>query len=132
VSPNLDEALCKKYPKIFVNRHESPQKSPMFWGFECGDGWYDLIDQLCHNLQFNTDHNSHIKDKYPQVVAMQVKEKFGELRFYVQEASDVQYAVIHFASELSGHICDVCGKPGKRGGSGWIRTRCEEHAHTDA
>ena len=49
----------------------------MCWGFSCGDGWYLLIDRLCSSLQWDTDTN-----KYPQVVATQVKEKYGTLRFY--------------------------------------------------
>jgi hypothetical protein len=47
----LDEQLCKKYPKIFKNRHASMQETCMCWGFECGDGWYNIIDQLCANIQ---------------------------------------------------------------------------------
>lgn len=129
MNPELDKQLCDKYPKIFANRHADMRSTAMCWGFECGDGWYDLIDRLCSNLQFNTDHNSHT-GVYPQVIATQVKEKFGGLRFHVESATDVQYAVISFAETLSGNVCDVCGKPGKRGGSGWIRTRCDEHADT--
>lgn len=45
-------------------------------GFECDDGWFDIIDVLCERIQFLIDHNDR-----PQVVAQQVKEKFGTLRF---------------------------------------------------
>lgn len=89
---------------------------------EVGEGWYPLIDKLCNYLQFHTDHN-----KDPQVVAVQVKEKFGDLRFYVESATQEQHAVISFVEYLSGNTCDVCGKPGQHRPGAWLVTRCEEH-----
>lgn len=127
MSPELDKKLCEKYPKIFANRNGNPQETLMCWGFECGDGWYDLIDTLCGWLQFNTDKNGHLPKYASQVVAVQVKEKFGGLRFYVEGASEVQYAAISFAEAMSYKICDVCGAPGKPSTGGWISTRCDEH-----
>ncbi|MCX9156490.1 hypothetical protein OPU71_10190 [Niveibacterium sp. 24ML] len=92
-------------------------------GFSCGDGWFDLIDVLCERLQFFTDHN-----KSPQVVAIQVKEKFGALCFYVRNANDVQRGMIAMAEAMSVRICDECGKPGKLLiANGWHMTRCDEH-----
>ena len=52
----LDKALCRKYPEMFKHRHADPRLTPMAWGFECGDGWYNLIDNLCatiHNHDIN-------------------------------------------------------------------------------
>ena len=45
--PELDEALCAKYPEIFRDRHKPMTETAMCWGFACGDGWYPLIDTLC-------------------------------------------------------------------------------------
>jgi len=124
----LDEKLCKKYPKIFVDRNESMQKTAMCWGFDCGDGWYWLIDRLCSDLQWNTDNNNS-KRKYPQITAVQVKEKFGGLRFYTQGASEAQYAVISFAETLSEYMCEKCGSTKDVGQTrGWITTLCKECA----
>ena len=64
-------------------------------------------------------------------IVVQVKEKFGTLRFYVQAASEEQYNYISFAESMSGCTCETCGKPGKRLGRGWVYTACEEHAHDD-
>lgn len=118
MSPELDKILCTKYPKIFTGR------SREFWGFECGDGWFNLIDGLCEKIQKEVDSGTE-----PQVVAQQVKEKFGGLRFYVGSASDKVFDLIEFAEKLSYTICDVCGKPGTTEGNsrGWVSTRCEEH-----
>ena len=51
----LDSLLCSKYPKMFVNRHKSMQETCMCWGFSCGDGWFNIIDQLCSNIQHYID-----------------------------------------------------------------------------
>jgi hypothetical protein len=66
----LDEALCAKYPLVFKDRHENMQHTAMCWGFECGDGWYNLIDTLC--VLLTSDYRSaqsrynSIKDKVDQ------------------------------------------------------------------
>ena len=69
--------LILKYPKIFKNVSKTEMESCMAFGIECGPGWYTLLDELCSALQWDTDYNN-----YPQVVADQVKEKYGTLRFY--------------------------------------------------
>ena len=61
-------------------------------------------------------------------VAVQVKEKFGGLRFYVQAATDKHYNYISFAESMSCRTCEVCGAPGKRYTDGWHTTLCDIHA----
>ena len=53
----LDEALVAKYPKIFKYRHAPMTHTAMCWGFDCGDGWYNIIDVLCSNIQHHVDQN---------------------------------------------------------------------------
>jgi len=67
----------------------------------------------------------------PQVVADQVKEKYGGLRFYYTGGDDKISHFIEFAEYMSYHTCEVCGKPGKTYGGGWVRTLCEEHAKNE-
>ena len=57
---------------------------------------------------------------------MQVKEKFGGLRFYVHGANDFLNGMIHMAEAASFKICEQCGKPGRPRGGGWILTLCDE------
>jgi hypothetical protein len=59
--------------------------------------------------------------------AIQVKEKYGTLRFYVYGATDQQQNYIDFAESMSSRICELCGKPGKRNQWGWLTTACKEH-----
>ena len=131
----LDKKLCEKYPKIFKNRNGSMQETCMYWGFSHDDGWYDIIDSLCASIQ-NHINNKRYQfremsqedfDEEHQVVAAQVKEKFGGLRFYVDGGDDWVYGAISMAESISYRTCEVCGAPGKTRGTGWIRTTCDEH-----
>ena len=61
-------------------------------------------------------------------VAVQVKEKFGGLRFYVQAATDKHYQYISFAESMSHRTCEQCGAPGKTYTNGWHQTLCDIHA----
>lgn len=123
----LEEKIFEKYPMIFRQKDLSMKETAMCWGIECGDGWYWLIDKLCSNLQFNIDNNSHT-GTYPQIEAVQVKEKFGSLRFYVGPASSEQHAVIRFVESLSEEICENCGslEEVSQTKGGWIQTLCKK------
>ena len=61
-------------------------------------------------------------------VAVQVKEKFGGLRFYVQGATDKHWNYISFAEGMSYRTCEECGGVGQRYTIGWHRTLCDIHA----
>lgn len=145
MSPELDKQLCEKYPKIFANRNADMRTTAMCWGFEHGDGWYTIIDALCANIQGHVDYvnkrrelllksnefNHKIPDEVHQVVAVQVKEKFGTLRFYIDGGDDVVYALINMAESMSARMCEKCGAPGKRRGHGWIYTACDQHTEEE-
>ena len=131
---DLDEQLCAKYPKIFKDRHGDMRQTAMCWGFECGDGWYNIIDRLCANIQHYTDWNNenHAKGykqykEVPQVVAVQVKEKFGTLRFYYDGGDDTISGMVRMAESMSAVTCEECGAPGTTRGRGWIYTACDAH-----
>lgn len=176
MSPELEKKLFEKYPKIFANTNKSPQESCMAFGLEIGDGWYSLIDLLCEALTYTfttsveideedgkrlgiepSRWNGQDKDRYffpveaPQVIAEQVKEKFGTLRFYYRiqyskdneslvatkkypdldqinrRYSDYMDGVIHFAEIASAHVCEVSGEKGElmvRGG--WFKTLSQQ------
>ena len=125
----LDELLCKKYPKMFVNRNMSMQETAMCWGFSCGDGWFVLIDELCGSIQSYIDLNSRPDRVIPQVIVDQVKEKLGTLRFYYTGGNDLIHGMVWFAESMSGRICDKCGEPGTRqSDNGWVYTVCKSHS----
>ena len=117
------EQLFSKFPQIFQERATSATESAMCWGLQVGDGWHPLIDALCTQLQRLTD-----EDGAPQIVATQVKEKFGSLRFHTRESDERQKAMIELAREISVRTCDVCGAPGTTVSTQrMVATRCTEH-----
>lgn len=119
---DLDKKLVEKYPKIFADHYKSPQESCMYWGFECNDGWYNLIDHLCISIQHYLDYNL----KIPQVIASQVKEKFGTLCFYFCGGDSYVRGLVDMVSCLSGSTCEICGNPGKIQNYNWIKVRCDK------
>jgi hypothetical protein len=143
----LDKQLCEKYPLIF--RGEGRRIS-------CGDGWYQLLDTMLFRIQshiewydsrnkWNEKWNAKVNDPsiewdlvvprqlrsieppIEQVIALQVKEKFGGLRFYYSGGDAYISGVVQLAEDMSYNICEVCGNPGTQTSSGWIRTLCSEH-----
>lgn len=73
----LELELVQKYPKILRDYGGDRKKTCMHWGMECGDGWFKLLDSTMNRIQYMCDLSKHY-----QVVALQIKEKFGSLRFY--------------------------------------------------
>ena len=60
--------------------------------------------------------------------AVQVKEKFGSLRFYTNMSTDEIDALIDAASLKSEQTCEECGQPGELSSNGWWITLCPTHA----
>lgn len=156
----LDTKLVETYPDLYKNRHGDMRETLMCWGFDCRDGWYQIIDTLSYALtrshlnakkdledwtknlgkemwpgrvgtQEDIDKAQNKFDETPCPIAVQVKEKYGTLRFYVDGATDAQYNYIDFAEILSGKTCEVCGKPGQTYYMGWNQTLCDEHANEE-
>jgi len=98
----------------------------MGFGFECDDGWFNLIYKLMKDIKAVYDTEQE------HFYVVQVKEKFAGLRFYITGASSEVLALIHAAENESYRICECCGKPGSmkvRGG--WYKTLCEECAGSE-
>lgn len=115
MSPENDDNLRTNFPRLY---------GAMWGGFDCDDGWFDLLFDL--SVTIETVNNSLLEDDWIQ--AMQVKEKFGELRFYVNSAPEEIQHLISQAEERSTRICEVCGDPGNINATKrWLKTVCEEH-----
>ena len=129
MTPEQDALLCEKYPKIFKNRNGSIQETCMAWGFECGSGWFNIIDTLCEAIQHHVDWKSRLMSTEErecfQVTADQVKEKFGGLRFYYSGGDEEIRGMVDMAELMSHKICELCGSPGIKRSSGWVVVRCD-------
>ena len=54
----LQDTLFERYPKIFIQKDLPATKSCMYWGLDCGDGWYSILDNLCNAIQSYCDNNT--------------------------------------------------------------------------
>ena len=124
MSPELDKALFKKYPKLYRGESSPPTENLMCFGFECGPGWFKIIDELSQYIENYNDTCENVED---YCVALQVKEKFGGLRFYVAGGNEQIFERIFNAESESMKTCENCGKPGKLRGNRWLYVSCEEH-----
>ena len=126
MKPELQNKLFDKYPKIFGQKDLPVSQTAMCWGIETGDGWYDILDILCKQIQNHLEHNLR-KDQDPVAVsveATQVKEKFGGLRFYYIGGDEFIEGLIWMAEAISSRTCEECGSPGTQNKAGWVRTLC--------
>ena len=204
----LTKKLCEKFPLIYRGRTQPITQNLMAFGFECGDGWYDLLYNLSEKLETITkdlsknDKDSHcancsclksehyacgtpkpgkcllvkkistkrvfrvFRAKYlwqrpfmwtaskiyrmleyckklffyklqvcwceafdPTLpLAVQVKEKYGTLRFYMHYSTEEMEDLINEAENVSAKTCETCGQSGVLRGPGWYFTACDTHA----
>jgi hypothetical protein len=101
---------------------KKPKTTYELWGWQCGDGWKELVQPLeAEVIQLGG-------------TISQIKEKFGSLCFFyslpraVPKARREELARrVRQAVDLSACTCQRCGKPGSLVSTGGIlRTVCEE------
>ena len=144
MNKELTQKLFDNYPTLFritsspFNEH----------GFECSDGWYDIINNACylvtqeiraserHINYLQTAKSEDIKDEEQELLAAQdrlpiiaqIKEKFGTLIIFTDRCNEYQRGVFDMAESMSSSTCECCGTLGKTYQIGWHRTLCERHA----
>jgi hypothetical protein len=129
------KGMYEKYPVIFGDHDKPMSQTCMCWGISIGRGWHKIIEDLCESLQ------GILKQHDIKVIADQVKEKFGTLRFYyhvdypdgiaqegVSKLYDEIRELVNKAEDKSAETCEVCGDKGTQRSGGWICTLCEKHA----
>lgn len=121
----FSKRMEERFPGMFGHKR--------YGGFSVGEGWWPILEALCANIQSHIDWKNEQRDKYqrgegcPQVVVVQVKEKFGGLRFYYDGGDETIHGMVRMAEVWADSSCEKCGKPGVRRSGGWIRTLCDEH-----
>ena len=106
----LDDLLCRRYPEIFKDRNGDPVETAMCTGFCCGEGWFDIIDELCADITASVTAG-----EAALVVATQVKSKTGLMRFYFKgqfgaEGHEQVRELIRLAQQKSERTCEECGQ----------------------
>lgn len=131
----------EKIAELEKERNEIGSYYAIAYGFECGDGWYNLLDELMGKIKE--------LDKEKVVKVNQIKEKFGGLRFYIQGSFVIDFLgqgtlempdkedgtpkdvheLIRAYQDKSYSVCEVCGKEGQlcMTKGRWYKTVCKEH-----
>ncbi len=124
MNKKLERSLMDDFPKLFPGGR-SARGSILFFGFECEDGWYDLIRELAEKITPLLTNCPEFPGDLMHTV--QVKEKFGTLRFYMNCETNAISKLIEEYEVKSSHICEYCGKSGSTRPGGWVRTLCDGH-----
>jgi hypothetical protein len=141
MNTELQNKLYEKYPQLFVNKDKTPMQSPMCFGIETGEGWYEILSSLCWMIkqyedsviwqtEWNQKTNPEYKSDYFPVKFDQIKEKYGGLRVYFSGGDQYIEGLVSMAEAMSYKVCDVCGNKGEANKQGWISTRCEAHKNS--
>jgi hypothetical protein len=132
---DYDEFAAKmesNYPSMFAEP---------YGGFDIGPGWWPIVESLCRHIYRYTEHKQRTRElllnsnpynvavppAIQPVIVRQIKEKFGELRFYHDGGDAKIDGMVAMAEVWAAHTCEQCGKPGKHRTGGWFKTLCDEH-----
>jgi len=122
---DLIQKLITKYPNLyrdFVNA-----KGPRGY-MSVGNGWFPLINDLSSKLEKMILKLPENKQKYYK--ATQIKQKWGGLRYYMNDRTAEMRIVMEDAERESWITCEVCGKPGKLNQQvmgKWVTVSCKDH-----
>jgi len=119
---NPDENVGRR--RLLQDRYDflrptSIRKGLMAFGFECGDGWLPILEELFEGFQKLVDKRDDTSFKVEQV-----KQKYGTLRVY-HNGGDEYEALVDRAEAMSEFTCEVCGQQGMMRDDGWMMVRCD-------
>lgn len=97
----LEQNLKNDFPELFSELE----------GFQCKDGWFNLIWNLSNTVSFHC--KSLPNELQNQIKVVQVKEKFGSLRYYTNHSTPFIDGAIALAESLSHSVCETCGNRGE-------------------
>jgi hypothetical protein len=117
------DKIFKDFSHFFKHK-KNLRQSLMGFGLMCGKGWFKLIYNLCKNIDKYFTANPEKKPRDFEVV--EIKEKFGGLRFYITSAPKEIYIMIKKTSNKSFKICESCGKKGKTREGNFVITMCNK------
>lgn len=111
--PDWVAEIKRRFPAMFegIGRYD----------FSCGEGWKSIIARLCTTIA---------AFDLPELRVVQIKQKLGELRFYVRGGNEAVDDAINTAAAEAERTCEACGALGvndrhaARGDSGPTKTLC--------
>ena len=139
----LQAKLYRKYPELFQDRKEPGSITRMCDGIACNDGWYNLIADVCAELDL-------IRIRLGVLVTFfQIKEKLAGLRIYLNRPQPncndmdtpshwtpkqsrvmekIIHDVAHYAMCQSYATCEECGgyRYGTKKLGSWLYAMCDK------
>lgn len=117
------------YGKYLAETYTNIFKEPLW--LECSEGWYDIIDRLSKEINTFADNLQSSDGELP-IRVVQIKEKFGGLRYYINYhnlSDDTIYKVeqmVREAEKESNRTCEDCGAPAEMCSPRkyWMKTIC--------
>jgi hypothetical protein len=137
------QQLVQNHPDIFQKAGDIE--------FSVGNGWFNIINTLCglisydnesakRRLKYALEHpeakigesiadlEKKVKEAYDNLPTLvQVKEKFGSLRFYYDGGTNEIQNYVTFAESMTYRTCEECGAPGEARNDGWVKVLCDKH-----
>lgn len=107
MSPTKEQLLYAQFPALFKERTLPITQSLMCWGICCGDGWFELLQELCLSVEQAIDSG-----EMPPASFSQIKEKLGSLRVHYTGGNDSTRLLIEVFRDRSTTICEECGASG--------------------
>ena len=113
-------------PKNFSDAVKGRFSEKGFCGASVGRGWIKIVNDL----------DIELSKIMPEYKIVQIKEKFGGLRYYIRSDDKVETHIeaqkyIVLAEEKAEKTCEICGVEGKISSNnrGWVKTRCDIHKY---
>jgi len=69
----LEKELINNYQELYIDHTRPPSESLMCFGFECGDGWYDIVDALSKCI------SNHVKSQIEREIFLRQRLKFSDV-----------------------------------------------------
>ena len=114
------QALFERYPFLRELGFENREYSLLD---EMPPGWRTAFgEQLCAELKEELDQEG-VAETYK---VLQIKEKYGELRWYDAGNTERGYQIIEKYGRISRRTCIMCGKPATQITRGWISPYCDD------
>ena len=106
----LDKLLCERYPKMMVNRNKDMMETCMCWGFECGDGWFNILDQLMGSIQHHLDWKEKQRKWAIDYNEMAAQCKAGNFDLFEESMKDItnsEYKEQRLAEIVAGDFREI-------------------------
>lgn len=125
MTPDKTQKLLNRFPEIYIGYYLSEETSLMSRGFQCKDGWFELIWRMSEEIETLANAQG-----IPIPEMSEIKQKMGGLRVRLFSNNKAIKTTIRDAEEMALTTCETCGESGKlHRMKGLISVRCYEHAN---